>query len=87
MAQTEASTVSLVQGTACYVIKWVHMISFYLLYILVSLIEDSLKLATFYFRLDMGPVGIILAKISLELVYSRILGETQRKLRLLSFML
>ena len=55
------------------------MISFYLLFILVSLIEDSLKLATFYFRLDMGPVGIILAKISLELVYSRILGETHRK--------
>ena len=52
------------------------MIYFYLLYILVSLIEDSLKLATFYFRLDMGPVGIILAKISLDLVYSRILGET-----------
>ena len=49
------------------------LITFYLFYILVSLVEDCLKLVTFYFRVDMGPLGTILAKISLEIVYGRTL--------------
>ena len=45
------------------------VLTFYLHYLLISLVEDTLKLVTFYFRLDLYPLGTILAKISIELIF------------------
>ena len=41
-------------------------ISFYSIYILTSLVEDSLKLIPFYFKLDLLPLVTVLGKILLE---------------------
>ena len=51
-----------------------HLVPFYLMYFIVSLVEDCLKLVTFYFRVDMLSLGTIFAKIILEIVYSRTLA-------------
>ena len=44
------------------------VIKFYFLYLIISLVEDTLRAVTFYFRLDLLPLTTILVRIGLELV-------------------
>ena len=44
-----------------------NFLCFYAAYFCISLIEESMKIATFFFRVDLLNLTIILGKISLEI--------------------
>ena len=45
-----------------------HLVQFYSFYIVISIIEDSLKLVQFYFKVDLVPLLTIVAKIFIEII-------------------
>ena len=52
-----------------------NFVCFYAAYFIVSVLEDSIQIATFFYRVDLLTFAIIFLKISLEIVYSQTLVE------------